>query len=80
MSFSTMIKRLREEKGLSQKDVAEHLGITRQAIASYELAKREPDYETLHKLADFFGVSADYLLGRSGSKDKNAVTVGKISI
>jgi len=72
-----MIKRLREEKGLSQKDVAEHLGITRQAIASYELAKREPDYETLHKLADFFGVSADYLLGRSGSKDKNAVTVGK---
>lgn len=77
MSFSTMIKRLREEKGLSQKDVAEHLGITRQAIASYELAKREPDYETLHKLADFFGVSADYLLGRSGSKDENAVTVGK---
>ncbi|HHX18481.1 MAG TPA: helix-turn-helix transcriptional regulator [Clostridium sp.] len=77
MAFSTMIKQLREEKGLSQKDVAEYLGITRQAIASYELAKREPDYEILYKLADFFGVSADYLLGRSSCRDKNAVTVGK---
>lgn len=77
MAFSTMIKQLREERGLSQKDVAEYLGITRQAIASYELAKREPDYDILHKLADFFGVSADYLLGRSGCRDKNAVTVGK---
>lgn len=77
MAFSTMIKQLREEKGLSQKDVAEYLGITRQAIASYELAKREPDYEILYKLADYFGVSADYLLGRSSCRDKNAVTVGK---
>lgn len=77
MAFSTMIKKLREEKGLSQKDVAEYLGITRQAIASYELAKREPDYEILYKLADFFGVSADYLLGRSSCRDTNAVTVGK---
>ncbi|MDQ2087404.1 helix-turn-helix transcriptional regulator [Herbivorax sp. ANBcel31] len=77
MAFSTMIKQLREEKGLSQKDIAEYLGITRQAIASYELAKREPDYEILHKLADYFGVSADYLLGRSNCRDVNAVTVGK---
>ena len=52
MAFSTMIKQLREEKGLSQKDVAEYLGITRQAIASYELAKGA-DYDILHKLADF---------------------------
>lgn len=65
MGFSAMLKQLREERHLSQKDVADYLGVTRQAIASYELAKREPDYEVLRKLADYFGVSVDYLLGRS---------------
>lgn len=43
MAFAAMLKQLREEKRLSQKDIADYLGITRQAVASYELAKREPD-------------------------------------
>lgn len=77
MAFSEMLKKLREERHLSQKDVADYLGITRQAIASYELAKREPDYEVLRKLADYFGVSVDYLLGRLNCRDVNAFTVGK---
>lgn len=76
MSFSVMLRKLREEKHLSQKDIAEYLGITRQAVAAYELAKREPDYNTLRKLADFFSVSVDYLLGRAGCKEFNAVTIG----
>ncbi|MCX8130396.1 MAG: helix-turn-helix domain-containing protein [Clostridia bacterium] len=76
MTFSTVLKQLREERQLSQKIIAEFLGITRQAIASYELGKREPDYDILRKLADYFGVSVDYLLGRSICKDVNAVTVG----
>lgn len=62
MAFAAMLKQLREEKRLSQKDIADYLGITRQAVASYELAKREPDYEVLKKLADYFDVSIDYLL------------------
>jgi len=57
MAFAAMLKQLREEKRLSQKDIADYLGITRQAVASYELAKREPDYEVLKKLADYFDVS-----------------------
>ncbi|NSW90915.1 MAG: helix-turn-helix transcriptional regulator [Firmicutes bacterium] len=77
MAFSTIIKKLREENNLSQKDIAEYLGITRQAVAAYELAKREPDYEVLKKLADFFGVSVDYLLGRVSCKDINVLTVAK---
>jgi len=72
-----MLKQLREEKSLSQKDIAEYLGLTRQAVASYELAKREPDYDVLKKLADYFGVSVDYLLGRVKCKDVNAITVGR---
>ncbi|MDP4180334.1 MAG: helix-turn-helix transcriptional regulator [Bacillota bacterium] len=77
MDFSKVLKQLREEKSLSQKDIAEYLGLTRQAVASYELAKREPDYDILKKLADYFGVSVDYLLGRVKCKDVNALTVGR---
>lgn len=76
MSFASMLKQLREQSRLSQKDVADYLGITRQAVASYELAKREPDYEILKKLADYFGVSVDYILGRSNCRELNALTVG----
>jgi transcriptional regulator with XRE-family HTH domain len=75
MGFAKTIKQLREENHLSQKDIAEYLGVTRQAVASYELAKREPDYSVLRKLADFFGVSVDYLLGRTSCKDINVITV-----
>ncbi|NLP13696.1 MAG: helix-turn-helix transcriptional regulator [Clostridium sp.] len=77
MSFASMLKQLREENKLSQKDIANFLGITRQAVASYELAKREPDYDVLKKLADYFDVSIDYLLGRANCRDINAVTIGK---
>lgn len=77
MSFASMLKQLREQNRLSQKDIADYLGITRQAVASYELAKREPDYDVLKKLADYFGVSVDYLLGRANCRDVNAVTVGR---
>lgn len=77
MKFSNILKQLREEKNLSQKDIADYLGITRQAIASYELAKRKPDYETLNKLGDYFGVSVDYLLGRTSCWEINAFNVAK---
>jgi transcriptional regulator with XRE-family HTH domain len=77
MSFALMLNQLREQNHLSQKDISNYLGITRQAVASYELAKREPDYEVLQKLADYFGVSVDYLLGRANCRDLNAVTVAR---
>jgi len=41
------------------------LGITRPAYTAYEMGKRQPDYETLIKLADYFNVTVDYLLGRT---------------
>lgn len=77
MEFSNVLKQLREEKSLSQKDIAQYLGITRQAVAFYEVGKREPDYHILRKLADYFSVSIDYLLGRVFCKDINALTIGK---
>lgn len=59
------LRKLRKEKGLSQYKAAEKLGFSRGKLANYEQGTREPDYETLQKLADFYDCSTDYLLGRS---------------
>ena len=58
------LKTLRKEKGVTQKEVGEYLGISYQAYSHYENGLRNPDNETLKKLATYFGVSVDYLLGR----------------
>lgn len=55
-------------KGVTQKAMAEYLGITEQAYQKYEYAMREPNHETTVKLADYFDVSTDYLLGRTDDK------------
>ena len=62
--FSHRLKELRQEKGISQKDLAEELGMARTTIANYEQDTRFPDQRTLCKIADFFNISLDYLLGR----------------
>ncbi|EFB62562.1 helix-turn-helix transcriptional regulator [Lactobacillus gasseri] len=59
------IKQLREEKGVSQSDVANAVGITRQAVSLYEQGKRAPKLEIWQKLADLFEVSVPYLQGLS---------------
>ena len=55
---------LREQLNVTQKAVADYIGLSRQAYAHYEFGDRYPDLKTLCKLADFFVVSVDYLLGR----------------
>lgn len=65
--FPEIIKALRTERNLLQKEVAAYLGITRPAYSAYEMGKRQPDYATLINLASFFNVSTDYLLGYSTS-------------
>lgn len=66
--FSVMIKKLRTECHLTQDELASKLGLTRSTIGMYETGKREPDFETLEAIADFFNVNFNYLLGRE-SKD-----------
>lgn len=56
---------LRKARKQTQASISKLLGIHRGTYANYEAQKREPDNETLQKLADFFGVSIDYLLGRT---------------
>ncbi len=67
--FSERLKRLRTEKGITQKELADRLHISRSTIAGYESLGKEPDGEKLCALADFFGVSVDYLLGGTDSRE-----------
>jgi Predicted transcriptional regulators len=63
--FGDRLKELRANKNVTQKQMAETLGITEQAYQKYEYAMREPNHETTVKLAMYFSVSTDYLLGLS---------------
>lgn len=67
--FSERLKRLRMEKSITQKELADRLHISRSTIAGYESLGKEPDGEKLCALADFFGVSVDYLLGVTDSRE-----------
>lgn len=61
--FGKRIVELRKKEGITQVELAEKIGISRAALSLYELEKREPDINTLTKLASYFGVQVDYLLG-----------------
>ncbi len=63
--FQNVFKQLRISSGLTQQEIADKLGISRSTIGMYETGAREPDYETLEMIADFFNVDIDYLLGRT---------------
>lgn len=73
-TFGDKIKQLRIEKRITQKGLANLLGISTTCYAGYEQNYREPDFKILKKICIFFGVSADYLLGledETGAKTYN---------
>lgn len=63
--FQNIIKSLRATKGLTQDELSKQLNISRSTIGMYEKGAREPDFETLELIADYFNVDTDYLLGRT---------------
>lgn len=62
MKFSSTLKELREQNHVTQNQLASHLKLTRSTIAGYETKGKQPDYERLLQIADYFHVSVDYLL------------------
>lgn len=66
------IKDLREDRDLRQTDVAEATGIDQRTLSNYETGKTNPDSFALIRLADFFDVSIDYLLGRTNLRKDTA--------
>ena len=69
--MSAPLKELRKEKGLSQIAVQMQTGIEQALISKYENGERVPPTETLMQLADFYGVSMDYIVGRTERKEIN---------
>lgn len=63
--------KLRKQKNKTQEEVAKFLGITRPAYTAYESGNRQPDYDSLIKLAEYYDVSLDYLLTGKETKNKN---------
>lgn len=68
MKLAERMKMLRLDKGLRQEDAARELDISMSAYCRYEYGKREPIASVLWRMADFYGVSIDYLVGRSDVK------------
>ena len=67
-TFGTRFKQLREKKGLTLEQVGKELVFIKQTISKYEKNESEPVYSDLVRIAKFFGVSIDYLLGKSDEK------------
>jgi transcriptional regulator with XRE-family HTH domain len=74
MTFGQRMKKAREDKGLTQKDLADILYLGESTISFYESDKREPKFDVLCKLSEALEVSIDYLLGRSNKKGSSINT------
>lgn len=66
--FQIRLQKLREEKHISRARMSERCGLEQSAIRRYERGEREPKLSTLIQIADFFGVTLDYLAGRTDKK------------
>ena len=67
MTFGNRLKELRKAKGLTQIEMSKDINFSQSAITAYENGKREPNFEALQKLAAYFNVSTDYLLGKTNT-------------
>ena len=68
--FDKILKLLRNERQLSQQELADALGISKSSINMYERGERQPNFEVLKTIADYFNVDIDYLLGRTSKTTK----------
>lgn len=68
--LSKRLKLLRAQTPYSQEEIANKIGVARTTYAMYEQGKREPDNETIEKLADYYDVTIDYLYGRTDNPNR----------
>lgn len=73
MSLGERLKKLRDDRELEQKDVANMIGVRNNTLSQYESNDRKPDYDTLQKLASIYNVTLDYLItGKEYDKEEKA--------
>lgn len=68
------IVELRKSKKITQEGLSNKIGVSRSALSQYEIGSRQPDYDIIKRMADYFDVSIDYLLGNSESQIKESRT------
>lgn len=68
--FGDRLKTLRNRKGLSQSEFAKQIGVSKSSVNMYERGEREPNFETLEAIADYFNVDLDYLMGKSDIENR----------
>lgn len=73
MKFPDILKQLRKSENMNQLELANAIGVSRSTIGMYESGQREPDFETMEAIADYFNVSMDYLLGKSADKSADNI-------
>ena len=76
VDFSQRLKKLRQDKHLTQAQVAARVGVTASMVSSYETDIRLPSFEVMVRLADLFGVTVDYLLCR---EDRRLLDISALS-
>lgn len=75
MSFGNILKKIRQDKNLTQEDLAKQLNISRSNIANYENDKNMPSVDILEKLSKIFDCSIDYLLGKSNIRNPEKINI-----
>jgi len=79
-AFGRRLRALRSGRGLSQHELAKLIGVSKSSVNMYERDEREPGFRTLGAIADFFGVSTDYLLGRTDVANASPAAPGPTAL
>lgn len=77
IKFNEQLRLLRQERGFSQQEFADRIGLSKSSINMYERGEREPGIDTLTRIAAFFDVDIDFLLGKTSSRRKSLILGAK---
>ena len=80
MRFARILQDLREDRDITRKDLATALNISVSTLGMYEQGRREPNIDMLIKMADYFDVSIDFLVGRSFKNENNELLVDALHL
>ncbi|ARJ20487.1 XRE family transcriptional regulator [Bacillus thuringiensis] len=80
MELKERIRFLRKERNLKQDELGKAIGVNAASVSKFETGLKSPSRETLQRMADFFNVTADYLLGRSNNRQLNEMLDQKYNV
>ncbi|MEG0998012.1 MAG: XRE family transcriptional regulator [Oscillospiraceae bacterium] len=79
MKFAESLRKLREQRGITQEDLAKSIGVSKSTISMYENNNREPDFETQEALADYFNVDMNKLMGKQSASGVRIPVLGNVA-